>query len=298
MSEECTHDCSTCSSNCGSKDPKSLLVAPHPNSKIGKVIGVVSGKGGVGKSMVTDLLAVEFARRGYHCGILDADITGPSIPKAFGITEKAQGNETTIFPVKSKKYGVDIMSINVLLENESDPVVWRGPVIGGTVRQFWSDTLWDNVDYLFVDMPPGTGDVALTVFQNIPIDGIVVVTSPQDLVSMIVGKAMKMASLMNIPVLGLVENMSYALCPDCGKKIHVFGESHISEIAEEYHVPVLAQMPINPALASACDNGTVEDLDCSYLEDAALVIERGQKSWIQKSVIYLGQGNNRPAISN
>ena len=277
MSEECTHDCSTCSSNCGSKDPKSLLVAPHPNSKIGKVIGVVSGKGGVGKSMVTDLLAVEFARRGYHCGILDADITGPSIPKAFGITEKAQGNETTIFPVKSKKYGVDIMSINVLLENESDPVVWRGPVIGGTVRQFWSDTLWDNVDYLFVDMPPGTGDVALTVLQNIPIDGIVVVTSPQDLVSMIVGKAMKMASLMNIPVLGLVENMSYALCPDCGKKIHVFGESHISEIAEEYHVPVLAQMPINPALASACDNGTVEDLDCSYLEDAALVIERGQK---------------------
>ena len=277
MSEECTHDCSTCSSNCGSKDPKSLLVAPHPNSKIGKVIGVVSGKGGVGKSMVTDLLAVEFARRGYHCGILDADITGPSIPKAFGITEKAQGNETTIFPVKSKKYGVDIMSINVLLENESDPVVWRGPVIGGTVRQFWSDTLWDNVDYLFVDMPPGTGDVALTVFQNIPIDGIVVVTSPQDLVSMIVGKAMKMASLMNIPVLGLVENMSYALCPDCGKKIHVFGESHISEIAEEYHVPVLAQMPINPALASACDNGTVEDLDCSYLEDAALVIESGQK---------------------
>lgn len=277
MSEECTHDCSTCSSNCGSKDPKSLLVAPHPNSKIGKVIGVVSGKGGVGKSMVTDLLAVEFARRGYHCGILDADITGPSIPKAFGITEKAQGNETTIFPVKSKKYGVDIMSINVLLENESDPVVWRGPVIGGTVRQFWSDTLWDNVDYLFVDMPPGTGDVALTVFQNIPIDGIVVVTSPQDLVSMIVGKAMKMASLMNIPVLGLVENMSYALCPDCGKKIHVFGESHIGEIAEEYHVPVLAQMPINSALASACDNGTVEDLDCSYLEDAALVIERGQK---------------------
>ena len=277
MSEECTHDCSTCSSNCGSKDPKSLLVAPHPNSKIGKVIGVVSGKGGVGKSMVTDLLAVEFARRGYHCGILDADITGPSIPNAFGITEKAQGNETTIFPVKSKKYGVDIMSINVLLENESDPVVWRGPVIGGTVRQFWSDTLWDNVDYLFVDMPPGTGDVALTVFQNIPIDGIVVVTSPQDLVSMIVGKAMKMASLMNIPVLGLVENMSYALCPDCGKKIHVFGESHIGEIAEEYHVPVLAQMPINPSLASACDNGTVEDLDCSYLEDAALVIERGQR---------------------
>ena len=277
MSENCTHNCETCGESCPSREggfPKEQL---KEGCSVKKVIGIVSGKGGVGKSMVTDLLAVEFARRGYHCGILDADITGPSIPKAFGITEKAQGNETTIFPVKSKKYGVDIMSINVLLENESDPVVWRGPVIGGTVRQFWSDTLWDNVDYLFVDMPPGTGDVALTVFQNIPIDGIVVVTSPQDLVSMIVGKAMKMASLMNIPVLGLVENMSYALCPDCGKKIHVFGESHISEIAEEYHVPVLAQMPINPALASACDNGTVEDLDCSYLEDAALVIERGQK---------------------
>ena len=218
--------------------------------------------------MVTDLLAVEFARRGYHCGILDADITGPSIPKAFGITEKAQGNETTIFPVKSKKYGVDIMSINVLLENESDPVVWRGPVIGGTVRQFWSDTLWDNVDYLFVDMPPGTGDVALTVFQNIPIDGIVVVTSPQDLVSMIVGKAMKMASLMNIPVLGLVENMSYALCPDCGKKIHVFGESHIDEIAASLNVPVLGKMPIDPAYAAKVDEGAFDEIDNPYIEAA------------------------------
>ena len=279
MSTSCSGNCSSCGESCSSRtaEQTSFIAPLNDASSVNKVIGIVSGKGGVGKSMVTDLLAVEFARRGYHCGILDADITGPSIPKAFGITEKAQGNETTIFPVKSKKYGVDIMSINVLLENESDPVVWRGPVIGGTVRQFWSDTLWDNVDYLFVDMPPGTGDVALTVFQNIPIDGIVVVTSPQDLVSMIVGKAMKMASLMNIPVLGLVENMSYALCPDCGKKIHVFGESHIGEIAEEYHVPVLAQMPINPSLASACDNGTVEDLDCSYLEDAALVIERGQR---------------------
>lgn len=276
MSEECTHDCSSCSSNCGSRDPQSFLEAPHPNSKIGKVIGIVSGKGGVGKSMVTDLLAVEFARRGYHCGILDADITGPSIPKAFGVTEKARGNETTIFPVQTKKYGIDVMSINLLLEDETDPVVWRGPVIGGTVKQFWTDTLWDNVDYLFVDMPPGTGDVALTVFQSIPVDGIVVVTSPQDLVSMIVGKAMKMAELMNIPVLGLVENMSYAECPDCGKKIPVFGESHIADVAAQYHVPVLAQMPINPALAAACDNGTVEELDCSYLSDAAMVIERGQ----------------------
>lgn len=276
MSEECTHDCSSCSSNCASRDPQSFLEAPHPNSKIGKVIGIVSGKGGVGKSMVTDLLAVEFARRGYHCGILDADITGPSIPKAFGVTEKARGNETTIFPVQTKKYGIDVMSINLLLEDETDPVVWRGPVIGGTVKQFWTDTLWDNVDYLFVDMPPGTGDVALTVFQSIPVDGIVVVTSPQDLVSMIVGKAMKMAELMNIPVLGLVENMSYAECPDCGKKIPVFGESHIADVAAQYHVPVLAQMPINPALAAACDNGSVEELDCSYLSDAAMVIERGQ----------------------
>lgn len=276
MSEECTHDCSSCSSNCASRDPQSFLEAPHPNSKIGKVIGIVSGKGGVGKSMVTDLLAVEFARRGYHCGILDADITGPSIPKAFGVTEKARGNETTIFPIQTKKYGIDVMSINLLLEDETDPVVWRGPVIGGTVKQFWTDTLWDNVDYLFVDMPPGTGDVALTVFQSIPVDGIVVVTSPQDLVSMIVGKAMKMAELMNIPVLGLVENMSYAECPDCGKKIPVFGESHIADVAAQYHVPVLAQMPINPALAAACDNGTVEELDCSYLSDAAMVIERGQ----------------------
>ena len=273
---ECTHDCSSCSSNCSGAQPQSLIASPHEGSSIKKVIGVVSGKGGVGKSMVTDLLAVAFSRKGYHCAIMDADITGPSIPKAFGLTQKAEGTQDTIYPVKTKA-GIDVMSINLLLENETDPVIWRGPVIAGAVKQFWTDVLWEDVDYMFVDMPPGTGDVALTVFQNIPIDGIVVVTSPQDLVSMIVGKAMKMASLMNIPVLGLVENMSYALCPDCGKKIHVFGESHISEIAEEYHVPVLAQMPINPALASACDNGTVEDLDCSYLEDAALVIERGQK---------------------
>ena len=277
MSEECTHDCSTCSSNCGSKDPKSLLVAPHPNSKIGKVIGVVSGKGGVGKSMVTDLLAVEFARRGYHCGILDADITGPSIPKAFGITEKAQGNETTIFPVKSKKYGVDIMSINVLLENESDPVVWRGPVIGGTVRQFWSDTLWDNVDYLFVDMPPGTGDVPLTVFQSLPLDGIVVVTTPQDLVSMIVGKAVKMAEMMDVPVLGIVENMSYVECPDCGKKISIFGESHVKEVADKYDLLVLSQLPINPSLTAAVDAGNVEDLEFSYMDDAVKIIENTEQ---------------------
>lgn len=273
MSEECTHDCSNCSSSCDSRDPQSFLEAPHPDSRIGKVIGVVSGKGGVGKSMVTELLAVEFARRGYHCGILDADITGPSIPKAFGLTEKAMGNETTIFPVKTKKYGIDVMSINLLLPNDTDPVVWRGPVIGGTVKQFWTDVLWDNTDYLFVDMPPGTGDVALTVFQSIPVDGIVVVTSPQDLVSMIVGKATRMAEIMNIPVLGLVENMSYVECPDCGRRIPVFGESHIEEVAGRYHVPVLAQMPIRADLAAACDSGTVEDLESDCLMDAVNAIE-------------------------
>ena len=234
MSESCNHDCSSCSSNCSSRDPKSFLEQPHPNSKIGKVIGVVSGKGGVGKSMVTDLLAVSFAKKGLHCGILDADITGPSIPKAFGITERAMGNETTIFPVASKKYGIDVMSINLLLPNDTDPVVWR-------------------------------------------VDGILVVTSPQDLVSMIVGKAMNMAKMMNIPVLGLVENMSYALCPDCGKKILVFGESHIAEVASMYSVPVLAQMPINPAMAAACDKGTVEDLEVDYLEDAVQMILASNK---------------------
>lgn len=271
---ECTHDCSNCSSSCDSRtEPESFIEKPNQMSKIGKVIGVVSGKGGVGKSMVTQLLATAFSRRGYHCGILDADITGPSIPKAFGLTEKAMGNETTIFPVKTKKLGIDVMSINLLLPNDTDPVVWRGPVIGGTVKQFWTDVLWDNVDYLFVDMPPGTGDVALTVFQSIPVDGIVVVTSPQDLVSMIVGKAMKMAQLMNIPVLGLVENMSYVECPDCGKRLSVFGASHIEEIAKSYGVPVLAQMPINPALAKACDEGSIEDFENDYLLEAINVIE-------------------------
>lgn len=277
MSETCSHDCSNCSSSCGSREPQSLITAPHPNSKIGKVIGVVSGKGGVGKSLVTELLAVALTKKGYHCGILDADITGPSIPKAFGITEKAMGNETTLFPVTSKELGIDIMSINLLLPDETDPVVWRGPVIAGTVKQFWSDTLWDNVDYLFVDMPPGTGDVPLTVFQSIPLDGIVVVTSPQELVSMIVGKAIKMAEMMDVPVYGLIENMSYIQCPDCGKKVSVFGESHIQEVANTYGLPVLAQMPINPAIASACDNGTIETVDVNYLNDAVNEIEKGQK---------------------
>lgn len=275
MSESCSHDCSNCSSGCGSQDPKSLIAAPHPNSKINKVIGVVSGKGGVGKSLVTSLLSVSMAKNGSHCGILDADITGPSIPKVFGITEKAVGNELTLFPVQTKKLGIDVMSINLLLQDESDPVVWRGPVIAGAVKQFWSDTLWDNIDYLFVDMPPGTGDVALTVFQSIPVDGIIVVTTPQDLVSMIVEKAMKMADMMDIPVLGLVENMSYISCPDCGKKISVFGKSHIDEISAAYQVPVLGRIPINSEIASACDNGTIEDLNADYLVDAVNVIRKG-----------------------
>lgn len=273
MSEECTHDCSSCGSSCASRDPKSLIAAPHPNSKIGKVIGIVSGKGGVGKSMVTQLLATTFAKKGNHCGILDADITGPSIPKAFGLTEKAMGNETTIFPVQTKKLGIDVMSINLLLPDDTDPVIWRGPVIAGTVKQFWTDVLWDNVNYMFIDMPPGTGDVPLTVFQSIPVDGIIVVTSPQDLVSMIVGKAVKMAAMMDVPVLGLVENMSYVECPDCGKKIEVFGKSHLPEVAESYNLPVLARMPINPALTELCDAGKIEEFDADYLDGAVQAVE-------------------------
>lgn len=273
---ECSHDCSNCSSNCSDAAPQSLLAPPHKGSSIKKVIGVVSGKGGVGKSMVTDLLAVSFARKGYHCAIMDADITGPSIPKAFGITKKAEGTQDTIFPVKTKT-GIDIMSINLLLENETDPVIWRGPVIAGAVKQFWTDVLWEDVDYMFVDMPPGTGDVPLTVFQSLPLDGIVVVTTPQDLVSMIVGKAVKMAEMMGIPVLGIVENMSYVECPDCGKKISVFGESHVKEVAEKYNLLVLSQLPINPALTAAVDAGTVEDFEFAYMDDAVKIIENTEQ---------------------
>ena len=229
----------------------------HPLSNIKKVIAVVSGKGGVGKSLVTSLLAVNMNRAGKHSAILDADITGPSIPKLFGIHEKALGNEDGILPCKSKT-GIDIMSINLLLENDTDPVVWRGPVIAGTVKQFYTDVIWRDVDFMFVDMPPGTGDVALTVFQSLPVDGIVIVTSPQDLVSMIVAKAVNMAEKMNVPILGIVENMSYIECPDCGKKIEVFGKSKLPEVAERYNLEILGQLPINPALAEACDKGEVE----------------------------------------
>lgn len=275
MSEECSHDCSSCSSNCGGSgnSPQSFLEKVHEGSKVKKVIGVVSGKGGVGKSLVTDLLAVTFSRLGYHCGILDADITGPSIPKAFGITGKASGNETTIFPVKTRT-GIDIMSVNLLLENDTDPVVWRGPVIAGTVKQFWTDVLWDNIDFLFVDMPPGTGDVPLTVFQSIPVDGIVIVTSPQELVSMIVGKAVKMAEMMNIPIIGLVENMSYFECPDCGKKISIFGESHCDDITKQHNLSVIGKIPIDPKLANACDKGMIELFEGEYLGDAIEAIEK------------------------
>ena len=276
--EGCTTNCSTCGANCPSRrDPQSLIATPHPESSIGKVIGVVSGKGGVGKSSVTELLAIRLAASGHRVGILDADVTGPSIPKAFGMHEKAMGNETTIFPVTSKKLGIDVISINLLLDNETDPVVWRGPVIGGTVKQFYTDVLWKDIDYLLVDMPPGTGDVALTVFQSIPLDGIVVVTTPQDLVSMIVGKAIKMASIMNVDVLGLVENMSFVTCPDCGRKIELFGTSKIADVASEYSLPVLARLPISPELVAACDRGLIEDFKddiiTTAIDDALLVIK-------------------------
>lgn len=269
---ECTHDCSSCSSNCSEAKPQSLIASPHKGSSIKKVIGVVSGKGGVGKSMVTDLLAVAFSRKGYHCAIMDADITGPSIPKAFGLTQKAEGTQDTIYPVKTKT-GIDVMSINLLLENETDPVIWRGPVIAGAVKQFWTDVLWEDVDYMFVDMPPGTGDVPLTVFQTIPVDGIVIVTSPQELVSMIVGKAVKMAQMMNIPIIGIIENMSYVECPDCGKAIEIFGKSHVDEVATQYHLPVLGRIPMTPSIAAASDAGAVEDLEGNWLDVAISAIE-------------------------
>ena len=274
MSENCTHDCSTCSSNCASRQqPEDFHEAPHALSSIKKVIGVVSGKGGVVKSMVTSLLAVTMKRCGLNTAILYADITGPSIPKIFGLKDKAEGDENGIYPVRTKT-GIDVMSINLLLENETDPVVWRGPVIGGTVKQFWTDVIWHNEDIMFIDMPPGTGDVALTVFQTIKLDGIIIVTSPQELVSMIVEKAVNMAKLMNIPVLGLVENFSYISCPDCGKRIPLFGESHIEEVAEHFGLPVLGQLPIDPKLASACDKGLLELFQGDWLEYAADVVEK------------------------
>ncbi len=275
MSENCNHDCQNCSAGCDK--PESFLKAPHAESSIKKVIGVVSGKGGVGKSLVTALLAVMSQKSGYKTAILDADITGPSVPKMFGIgEERPKVNETGILPVPSKT-GIDIMSLNLLLESQTDPVVWRGPVIGGTVTQFWTDVIWENEDFMFIDMPPGTGDVPLTVFQSIPVDGIVIVTSPQELVSMIVEKAVKMAEMMHIPVLGLVENMSYVKCPDCDKKIHVFGESHIDEIAKGHGLSVIGKIPMEPAIAAACDAGEVETLSGEWLSDAKAILDNLQK---------------------
>ena len=275
MSEGCTHNCETCGEACASRQggaPADMREAANPNSKIKKVIGVVSGQGGVGKSLVSGMLAVEMRRRGHNVAVLDADVTGPSVPKMFGLKTRAVGNELGILPVETRT-GIKVMSVNLLLEHETDPVVWRGPVIAGTVTQFWTDVVWGDVDYMFVDMPPGTGDVALTVFQSLPVDGIIIVTSPQDLVSMIVEKAVKMAGLMNVPILGLVENMSYFTCPDCGKKISVFGESHIDEIAEAHHVPVLGKLPIDPGIAKQCDLGVIEAVESNALDKGVEVLE-------------------------
>ena len=268
---DCDHNCSSCGEDCPSRQmsKEDFLEPANAYSNVKKVIGVVSGKGGVGKSFVTASLAALFAKQGYKCAVLDADITGPSIPKSFGVTkERAMGNEMGIMPVESKG-GVKLMSINFLLDSEDTPVVWRGPVIAGTVKQFWSEVVWGDVDYMFVDMPPGTGDVPLTVFQSLPVDGIVIVTSPQELVSMIVKKAVNMADKMDIPVLGLVENYSYIECPDCGRKINVFGESHADEIAARFNLPVLAKLPIDPKFAALVDAGKIEEVDESFLKEAA-----------------------------
>lgn len=266
---ECSHDCANCSSKCSEGIPKEQL---NPLSSVKHVIGVVSGKGGVGKSIVTSMLAVLMQRKGYKTAILDADITGPSIPRNFGIKERAMSNGEYLLPVSSKT-GIDIMSVNLLLEDETRPVVWRGPVIAGTVKQFWTDCVWNDVDYMFVDMPPGTGDVPLTVFQSLPVDGIVVVTTPQDLVSMIVEKATKMAQMMNIPIIGIVENMSYIVCPDCGKKIHIFGEEKLNKVASKYGYELLGNLPMDGKLASLCDKGIIELMENDFLDKAVDVIE-------------------------
>ena len=267
---ECTHDCSTCGADCASRNKtrEEMFEKPNPLSSVKHIIGVVSGKGGVGKSLVTSMLAVNMQRKGYKVGIMDADITGPSIPKAFGLNKPVEGEGLGMIP-PSTTTGIDIMSINLMLEDETRPVIWRGPVIAGTVKQFWTDTIWNDIDYLFVDCPPGTGDVPLTVFQSLPLDGIVIVSSPQDLVSMIVQKAANMAQMMNIPVLGLVENMSYVLCPDCGKEIRIFGDSHIEEIADKFGYRLLGKIPMDAKLAALVDKGWIEMMENDYLDEAA-----------------------------
>ncbi len=276
MSEECTHNCSTCGANCSSRKAESMLAPLNELSSVKKVVAVVSGKGGVGKSLVTSLLSVLSQRSGVQTAIMDADITGPSIPKTFGVTAKAEGDEHGIFPAKTTT-GIEMISINMLLENETDPVVWRGPVIAGTVKQFWTDVIWNDVDTMFIDCPPGTGDVPLTIFQSIPVDGIVIVTSPQDLVSMIVGKAVKMAQLMNIPILGIVENMSYFECTECGKRHYIYGESHIEEVAAKYGIEKIARIPINSKLAGAVDHGMVELFEGDWLDEISETITNLKK---------------------
>lgn len=269
----CNGNCSECGSDCADRKPESLLAELNPNASVKKVIAVVSGKGGVGKSTVTSMLAVAMAREGKRVGILDADITGPSAPTAFGVTECQGADESGLYPALTRT-GIQVMSINLLLDNPADPVVWRGPVIAGAVKQFWTDVIWEDVDYLFVDMPPGTGDVPLTVFQSLPVDGVIIVTSPQDLVSMIVAKAVKMANMMHIPVLGFVENYSYLRCPDCGRKISVFGKSHLDEIAAQFNLPILVRLPIDPAVAEAYDNGQMETVNTEALSAAVEAIEK------------------------
>jgi Mrp family chromosome partitioning ATPase len=274
MSESCNQNCSACGDDCAERKEEKIDFSEklHEKSNVKKVIGVVSGKGGVGKSLVTSMLAVMMKRRGYNTAILDADITGPSIPKAFGIKEKAMGTEEGFFPIKSST-GIEIMSINLLLDNDTEPVVWRGPIIAGTVKQFWTDVIWRDVDFMFIDMPPGTGDVPLTVFQSIAVDGIIIVTSPQELVSMIVSKAVRMAEMMNIPIIGLVENMSYFKCPDCEKEHKIFGESHIEGIAEKHNIDVLGRLPIDSKIAAACDKGMIELFEGNYLDNLGDILE-------------------------
>ena len=271
----CNGNCSSCNADCGDRKQESLLAELNPKASVKKVIAVVSGKGGVGKSTVTSMLAVAMARKGKRVGVLDADITGPSAPTAFGVTECQGANDDGLFPALTRG-GIQVMSINLLLEDPTSPVVWRGPVIAGAVKQFWTDVIWEDVDYMFVDMPPGTGDVPLTVFQSLPVDGIVIVTSPQDLVSMIVSKAVMMANMMNIPVLGFVENYSYLQCPDCGKKISVFGESHLDEIARKFDLPVLARLPIDPTVAQAYDNGLMETVNTDAISGVVDAVEKMQ----------------------
>ncbi|MBQ7369401.1 MAG: Mrp/NBP35 family ATP-binding protein [Clostridia bacterium] len=276
MSENCTHNCSSCGSNCSSRKSESMLKAPHKESNIKKVIGVVSGKGGVGKSLTTAMLASFAKSKGLSVGIMDADVTGPSIPHAFGVHEHATGSEKGIDTVLSPS-GIQLMSMNLLLEEETMPVVWRGMIISGTVMQFWTDVIWKDLDLLFIDMPPGTGDVPLTVFQSIPLSGIVIVTTPQDLVEMVVTKAVNMADMMGVPVLGIVENMSYLHCPDCGKKIEMFGPSKVERIAKEFGIPAIARLPLDPKIAEYVDNGRIEDYDCSAFADIFKEIEKAKR---------------------